>query len=450
MTAHDSLSLRPLLPAPPAGGRYLIAYSGGLDSTVLLHWLTQAELTAPLSAVHVHHGLQADADAWAQHCEKVCAGWGVPIELLHVKPCTDAGQSPEAAAREARYAALRSVMCSGDVFLTAHHQDDQAETFLLQALRGAGPRGLASMPVSREFAPGMHVRPLLNVSRTELESYARCHALSWIEDPSNRETRFSRNFLRHELMPRIRQHWPQAAALLRRSASLSAEAAVILDSVAVEDLTRCAGSEAAALRIPALLALKTERRRNLLRVWIAQLGLPLPEFQCLERIDRELLQAMPDATPLLAWPGAELRRYREQLFAGVPLPEAPDDWKATWVPDEVLMLPAGCGSLLAEAAGGVALRKPVATEKVSVRFAGDGERISLPGRRHQHALKDLCQQAGIPPWVRRRLPLVLFDDRIAAVADQWVCAGFLAADTPFVSGYRLRWQDPPLGYPAPN
>jgi tRNA(Ile)-lysidine synthase len=437
--------LQATLPKPGAKGRYVVAYSGGLDSTVLLHLMLQAHAQVPLLAVHVHHGLQPAAEDWPAHCQQVCGRWQVPLTLLRVTPAQGPGLSLEAEARRARYQSLQAILREGDVLLTAHHQDDQAETLLLQLLRGAGPRGLAAMPSVSEFAPGLHARPLLNSPRIVLESYAGEQGLSWIDDPSNSDTAHARNFLRRELMPLLRQRWPEMAGMLGRSARLCAEAAEMLDWQARQDLDGCAGGMPACIHVPALMRLEPMRRRNLLRAWIGWLGLPLPEAQHLRRIDRELLDAADDAMPVLSWPGAELRRYRDGLYAMPTLPPVEVDWRSGWQLGERLQLPAGCGWLDAESGlASSALRLPRADEPVSVRLARDGERIRLPGRVHRHALKKLCQDAGIAPWLRRRMPVVFYGDSPAAVADRWICDGFTAKAGE--TGWQLHWHDAPAGY----
>lgn len=446
MATADLADILARLPRPGPDGRHLIAYSGGLDSTVLLHLLAHAGLSAPLQAVHVHHGLQPAADGWLAHCERICRELKIPFTVLRVKPVRGARLSLEAEARRARYHALRGSMQPGDVLLTAHHLDDQAETLLLQLLRGAGPRGLAGMPAVREFAPGWHARPLLGLARGQLEAYAQAHALEWIEDPSNADTVHARNFLRGEIMPRLRQRWPELAGMLGRSANLCAESADLLDALAEEDLEWCAGEETGSLLIPAVRKLEPARRRNLLRAWIGWLGLPLPEFQHLQRVDAELLDAAADATPLLAWPGVELRRYRDHIFALRPLPEPDQHWCAAWQPGTRLQLPADCGWLEAEITTTPALRLPRADEPVSLRLAREGERVRLSRHEQRHVLKNLCQQAGIPPWLRRRLPVVMYADQPAAIADRWICDGFVSL--PGQRGWRLRWHNPPPGYPT--
>ncbi len=447
----DSLfaEIKAALPKPGPGGRYLLAFSGGLDSTVLLHLLTRLRGTYDLQAIHVHHGLQTAADKWPAHCEQACTQWGVTCTVVRVRPEQGPRLSLEAEARRARYRALQSLMQEGDVLLTAHHQDDQAETLLLQLLRGAGPRGLAAMPMVSTFSPGLHVRPLLECTRKEIQQYARDQELTWVEDPSNEDRTHARNFLRQELMPLLRQRWPEAASMLARSARLCADASALLDAQAEEDLEWCLGETPGSLVIPDLLKLDPARRRNLLRAWIGWLDFPLPEAQHLQRLDTELLGAADDATPLLAWPGVELRRYRDHLYVMRPLTPADADWRAAWRLDEPLSLPEGCGWL--EAVPGTstpAMRLPRDDEPVSVRLAGEGERVRLPSRPHRHSLKKLCQDAGVPPWLRRRLPMVYYGDALAAVASLWVCEGYTAVSGE--PGWLLRWHGTPPGYPVPK
>ncbi|HXG28185.1 MAG TPA: tRNA lysidine(34) synthetase TilS [Nevskiales bacterium] len=447
MAELDRRELLGRLPRPGSGGRYLLAFSGGLDSTVLLHLLMRTRLRAPLAAVHVHHGLQVSADDWVRHCRQICREWAVPLIVRRVAPRRGPRRSLEAEARALRYAALRGLMRPGDVLLTAHQIEDQAETLLLQLLRGAGPRGLAAMPAVSEFPPGLHVRPLLTYGRAELEAYARTHRLHWVEDPSNQDRAHARNFLRHDILPRLRTRWPQADRLLSRSAALCAEAAELLDAQAEDDLEWCAGEQAGSLSIPALLRLTPARRRNLLRAWLGWLELPLPEARHLQRLDREVLQAPACASPRLAWPGAELRRYRERLFAMRPLAEPPAGWQVRWRPgDSAVALPDGSRLVARASRAPGALRPPRRGETVSLRLAHAGERLRLPGRAGHSALKTLCQAAGIPPWLRPRLPVLLYDGRIAAIADRWIAAEFAAA--PGERGWRLHWRNPPPGYPA--
>lgn len=433
---------RVLSQVPPVR-RYWIAYSGGADSHVLLHALAALRDRlngAVLQAVHVHHGLHADAERWVAHCRAICTALEVELQVLRVDARPGRGQSPEAAAREARYGALRHRLEAGDALVTAHHQEDQAETLLLQLLRGSGPRGLAAMPESAVFGAGLHLRPLLGFSRQALRDYARCHELAWVEDSSNAALDYHRNYLRHEILPRLRTQWPAASATMARAAGHSAEAAELLNELAAVDL-RAAGVDEAAgcLSVSVLLGLPAARRRNVLRFWLQGLGLPVPSSAQLERLQEDVLRAAADAEPCARWPGAEVRRYRDRLYAMAPL-AAPDRRRVlAWDLNSALVLPDGCGRLAVHATTGGGLKADLPHGgAVTIRFRQGGERCRPAGRRETHALKKLLQERGVPPWQRARMPLIYVDGQLAAVADLWACEPFAsAAGEP---GLRIEWQ----------
>ncbi|MGM0679366.1 MAG: tRNA lysidine(34) synthetase TilS, partial [Pseudomonadota bacterium] len=302
----------------PDASRYRIAYSGGCDSHVLLHALAgvREQLPAPLEAIHINHRLSDQADGWAEHCRRVCTELSVPLVEVTVHAHPKLGESPEAAAREARYNAWRGLLQAEEGLLLAQHQDDQAETLLLQLLRGSGPKGLAAMPPVTDFAAGWLGRPLLGQSRALLRRYAREQGLAWIEDPSNFDTELDRNYLRHELLPVLQARWPSAALTLSRAARHQAEAGQLLDELAAQDYANCHGEHAGCLCLAPLQALSLARQRNLLRYWLASVRqLPLPDSKHLNRILDEVLYAAPDAQPLVAWTGVVVRRYAGELYA---------------------------------------------------------------------------------------------------------------------------------------
>lgn len=408
--------------------RYHIAFSGGLDSTVLLHLCARLHnrVTTTLAAVHVDHGLHPESARWSRHCEIECERLGIPLVSLKVAARAARGESPESAARTARYAAMAALIEAGDCLLTAHHEDDQAETVLLQLLRGAGPHGLAAMPFIETFAAGWHARPLLGCAREAIRGIAVAEGLHWIEDPSNADTALRRNFLRHEVLPRLKAHWPAAARTISRSAAHSASAARLLDTLAEQDLAGLAGDVPGTLSATALAALNHEHQSNALRMWLHRLGLPLPTTAHLERLRNDVLAASPDANPLLAWPGVEIRRFRDTVYG--MRPQAPHDPAVVlpWDARTTLTLPDG-GHLLAtpttEPAMG--LRFLRATDgPVTVRFRRDGARCRPAGRGQSHSLKNLLRDAGIPPWLRDRVPQVYVGDSLAAVAGVCVCDGW--------------------------
>ena len=423
----------------PATACYRVAFSGGLDSHVLLHALCQLRdrLDAEIGAVHVNHGLQPVANDWVTHCRSVCADLDVPFISLLVDGRALPGESPEAAARAARYAALADWLPPNNCLLTAQHQDDQAETLLLQLLRGSGVSGLAAMPRSATLGAGRHLRPLLDVRREELRDYALAQSLTWIEDPSNADTAFDRNFLRQRVLPVLQQRWPSAAVSLSRSAAHCAEAAALLDALAGEELQALMSSEN-SLSLTALLAMPALRQRNVLRHWIKQLTGMSPSAAVLARIINDVIGSRPDSGPCVRWDCYEMRRYRRELFL---LPQAlPGSQAGTldWVLARPLALPRAGGVLTADPVTGSGLRADaVADGNVRVCWRRGGESCRPVGRDHHHSLKKLFQEQGIPPWERSRIPLIYVQDQLAAVAGLWVCEPFQAG--PAEQGFSINW-----------
>lgn len=410
-----------------------VAYSGGIDSLVLLHALAALRRSAPwrISAIHIDHGLQPESADWARQCRRTCHGLKIDcvVERIDVSGVKEDGV--EAAARRARYARLERLIAAGEALLTAHHRDDQAETLILQLLRGGGVQGLAAMPEVAPFGPGRLARPLLSFTRAALKRYAAGHALEWIEDASNEDTRLTRNFLRRRVFPLLVERWPEATGSMARSARHTAQAAEILDEVAVADLRACRSDQAATLDIAALLSLSPARLRNALRYWIRCQELPVPSTAQLEELLRRLRKSPRTRHARVAWPGVEVRRYRDRLTV-VPTPAetheraAAIDWSRHWDFAEPLYIaPVGVQLRARAAVGvGVALAR-VAGKRVEVRLRHGGERCRLSGR-PRRPLKKLLQEAGVPPWERARLPLIFVDGELAAVADRWVCEPFAA------------------------
>lgn len=415
MSRSPTLPLAHALQDRPAAP-LCVGFSGGLDSAALLHLLASHRHGTALRALHVHHGLQAGADEWALHCERTCAALQVPLSVVHVE-VIDGGEGLEAAARTARHAAFAGSLAPGEVLVLAHHRDDQAETFLLRALRASGPEGLAAMRRWRPFGPGRLWRPLLAHGRDELLAYAQAHGLEWIEDPSNADTRFDRNYLRRHVMPLLRQRWRHADAVLARSAGLCADAVDALDSADALDLAGVATADPHCISRTRLQALPAIRRARVLRRWIAMLELPPLPGQGVDRIEAELLAARADAQATFCWHGAVVTAWRDLLHAGPVVPGLPPDWHVDW--DGAAPLPLPGGGIL-ELQGATGFDAPV-----SVHTRHGGERLVLPGRSHSHALKHLLQDLGVPPWERARLPLLSdADGELLAAGDLVHSAGF--------------------------
>jgi tRNA(Ile)-lysidine synthase len=409
-----------------------IAFSGGLDSSVLLHLLADLatrEALPPLSAIYIHHGLQAAADAWPEHCAQVCRALGVPLQVMAVQ--VDPGASLERAAREARYTAFSQVLASGEVLLTAQHRDDQAETLLFRLLRGAGVRGLAAMPEQRALGRGQLLRPLLDVSRATLEMYARERELSWVEDPSNKDSRFSRNYLRQLILPSLAERWPQAAANMARTAAHLAEAQGLLDELAEQDLAQ-AGTDAPfvwlglpSLALDPLKTLSPARQRNALRHWLGSLT-RLPDSEHWVGWD-SLRDAGREARPIWRLADGELHRAEGRIWwlagAWLQQPVASIAWAD---PRQALSLPGN---------GWLEFANDAPVGELQVRYRQGGELMHLPGRGHRD-LKRLLNESGLPVFARGRLPLVYRGDQLLAVANLPELDGTAHGD------WRLRWHAP--------
>lgn len=421
----------------PPMQRYWVAYSGGHDSHVLLHALAalRDRLAVEIEAIHIDHGLQAESSRWAAHCQTVCAQLKVPFQLQTLNVCSHPGQSPEDAARTARYQAFADHLAADECLLTAHHQEDQAETLLLQLLRGSGPAGLAAMPVIKPFASGWLARPLLNFARSALHAYARQHELQWIEDPTNVQTHFDRNYLRQNVWPVIQHRWPAAAATISRSASLCAETAELVDAVAAHDMATISTEHPDIIRIPPLLGLDKAQQNNVLRYWVRSLALPLPHQVHIDEIRQQLLTSKIDSNPRVCWPGAEVRRYRQQLYAMPPIETIDKQSVYQWTPP-VLDLPSGQLKVSRQPGQGLKV-DAVDSHSVTVRWRRGGEKLCLGANRPQHELKKLFQEQGIPPWQRDQIPLIYIEDQLAAVAGLWYALSWRAAE--HEEGYVFHW-----------
>ncbi|MBB4866452.1 tRNA(Ile)-lysidine synthase [Pseudomonas nitritireducens] len=411
---------------------WCVALSGGLDSTVLLHLLAQLarrESLPPISAIHVHHGLQAVADGWPEHCQQLCDGLGAPLQVVRVR--VDGGASLERAAREARYAAFTAALGEGGCLLTGQHRDDQAETVLFRLFRGAGVRGLSGMAGQRPLGAGMLLRPLLGITRTELERYALNHGLSWVEDPSNASDDYDRNYLRNRVLPGIVERWPSAVETIARSAEHLAEADGLLGELARNDLLSAGardeyiGMQLPSLAIAALVELSEPRQRNALRHWLAPLA-RLPDTAHWAGW-RDLRDAREDAEPIWRLADGELRRAHGRLWwlarpwlGFVPVNQPWSD------PSQPISLP-GNGALRfeGEPPGG----------PLEIRYRQGGEVMALSGRGSRD-LKRLLNEAAIPAFLRGRLPLLWRADELLGVAllpSLRVEAG---------QGWTLRWTPP--------
>jgi tRNA(Ile)-lysidine synthase len=415
--------------------RYWVALSGGLDSCVLLHLLAEHRPAVPVHVIHVNHQLSTRANQWQSHCEALAAAYGFPFTAEKVTVAA-AGRGLEMAARDARYAVFERVLAPGDLLLMAHHQNDQAETVLLRLLRGAGLRGLGAMPEQRSLGAGRAGRPLLEHTRSELQSYAESEGLAWVEDESNESVVYDRNFLRLQVLPQLAQRWPQFAQRFAHAARSLRESEQLLTEYASEDLT-AAGCRPERLGQSISLAdvagLSRARRNAVLRHWIARCGYQPPERVHLEQVDQMLI-AETDTQPQVGWGQCELRRFNTRLYLLPRLP-SPAKTELSWYPPEPVTLPDS--SRLWATHGAAGLRSGT---DYRISFRQGGERCQPHNRSHSQKLKKLLQEYSLEPWLRDRVPLIYAGDQLAAVGDLWVCKAFYQEGE---GALRVRWECEP-------
>ncbi|MGG2143894.1 tRNA lysidine(34) synthetase TilS [Symbiopectobacterium sp. RP] len=395
--------------------RVLVAYSGGLDSSVLLHMLyqlMQQRSDIVVRAAYVHHGLSTHAEHWAQHCMHTCQQWDIPCSVLPVT--VDARErGVEAAAREARYQALRQHLLPEEVLLTAQHLDDQSETFLLALKRGSGPAGLSAMGATGQLGANRLLRPLLGVARAQLEDYACHYRLTWVEDESNCDARYDRNFLRLQVLPQLKQRWPSFSEVVARSARLCAEQEQLLDEL-LALLLQSACDEKGALAIDALLPLSEPHRFALLRRWLRVHEVAMPSREQLLHLWQDVALSRQDAEPLLQLGTVQIRRFRQHLYCVAECVNVVD-LVLPWQPEQgKLMLPHRLGYLSLDEQG-MRIRRPRPDEQVSVGFGLKGK-LHIVGRSGGRSAKKLWQEYAIPPWMREQIPILYYNEYpIAAV-----------------------------------
>lgn len=420
--------------------RFVIAFSGGVDSAALLAALAAVRHNhkKSLLAVHVDHQLHADSAAWAKRAASIATTLQVEFVCETVSVASDAGLGPEAAARAARYGALASHVAAGTWLLSAHHRDDQAETLLLNLLRGSGPAGVAGIPSLRKFRDGWIARPLLQVARRDLSRYVEAAGLTPVDDPSNDDNQFDRNFLRNRLMPVLQSRWPNAGERLARSADFAREATELLTEVADADIAAL-GGVASRLPVSELRSMSRARRINVIKraVDVCSLG-PIPSTT-LNGIVEELLTARDDAGPLLQWGAFEARRYRDVLYLLESV--ADSNFSGRDFDGGALDLGPGMGVLRLVSAEGPGLSQRVVDAGLRLDVRKGGEEIRTMDQPHTRKLKKLLQERGVVPWLRDRIPLLYSGDELVAVANLW-----LAADATEDPGYRVEWQGGPSLY----
>jgi tRNA(Ile)-lysidine synthase len=440
-TLKEQLGCEPLLSAT----HIIVAYSGGVDSHVLLHALhnirQEVQLNFDLSVIHIHHGLSQFADQWQSHCEKVCATLDIEFQTANVNVKTVPRQSLEAQAREARYSKLVELAPANSHVVLAQHQDDQLETFLLQLKRGAGPKGLSAMnrawvshcPLQSNKQVRFY-RPLLKITQLAILDYAQQHHLKWCEDESNQNTDFERNFLRHDVLPVLQHRWPEISRSVARSAALCAEQQGLLDEICAEKLKDIQAS-ANSLHLPALEALSQSWIHQLVRYWLCELGIRSPSLAVLNQLKPDVLDAAEDATPILQWQGWQFRRFDQQLYV-VRLSLEKVTFNKVWQGEKSIQLPNNMGHLTFNQTANVQTNKmqtnKMQTNKTQVdepsqlivnpnlgalfiRSGGYSVRFKPAGYNHSKPIKQWFKQWKVAPWLRESVLVVIQNEQVLAL-----------------------------------
>lgn len=397
----------------------LVAYSGGIDSSVLLHALVciQQQHLADLKirAIYIHHGISQHADQWATHCQQQCAQWQVPCIIEHVTLALDAGNI-EQQAREARYQAIAKHLHANSVLCTAQHLDDQCETFLLALKRGSGPMGLSAMPEAILTHRHYHIRPLLTIGRQQIEHYASAYHLCWVEDESNQDDYYDRNFLRLNVLPIISQRWPHFNQMVARSAELCNEQQQLLDELLQPTFMALIDQQKSLLLEP-LYMMSAAKRNAVLRMWFKEHNAIMPSRKQLAVIWQTVIMAKDDSNPQFILHDQQIRRYQNRLYL---LPQYQDLLPVVlnWHLEPPLPLPDGLG-LLTVTKTNSNCRLPLHDEVVSIRFYAKGN-YHIVGRQGSRQIKKLWQEFGIAPWMRSRIPLVFYNEQLITAVNVFV------------------------------
>lgn len=411
-------------------GALCVAFSGGPDSTALLHTLAglREARERGLRAIHVDHGLHPRSGEWAEQARQFCSVMEIDCLVAHVEVARESGEGLEAAARHARYAALAAALREGEWLLLGHHRDDQAETVLLKLLRGSGPEGMGGMRAMRPLGAGMLWRPLLDTPRALLRAYVERHRLPVVDDPSNADTRLSRNYLRAEILPRLVEHWPHAIDSILHSAAHHRAAAEVLRERWLAAFEQIHDPSTGSLDAAAWSNLPPALRDPLLDHWLRGRDLRIPTMAQRAQIERQLRGLREGRVPCIHWPGTDLHIWKSRLWALPSSAAPPAAWEATWR-GEPLALPGG---------GWIEWLGTAPSETFTVRLRQGGERIRPRGDRHTRELRDLFQRTGMPPWRRAACPMIYAGSTLIAVADLWVSE---EGDVRFRhAGGRPRWR----------
>ena len=458
-TLNELLQSSGVTPSTPL--TFVVGLSGGIDSVVLLHLLSSLPSYLPFSsssseestdlpflnstaqntsnhffflkAIHINHQLQSNANEWQLFCVSLCEKLNIPIECIFVNAHAKQGEGPEAAARKARYEAFNSVLNEDDVLLTGHHLDDQIETIFLQMLRGTGVDGAAGIRFISQFSTSFLIRPLLIYSRKSIEEYARKNNINWINDPTNDEINFDRNYLRHQILPVLEKRWPSYRETLSRFSSNIRQASELLNEIAEKDYLLIKEDDtqsfAHCLDINKLKELSISRQNNLVRHWLSVEGYSPPSKNLLTQI-HAAIAARIDASPIVSWANVELRRYKNKIYLlDKNREKIPQNFSlkiSNWRQGERVKIPGyGVLELMSSENDGIK-SSCFSSEDIQIKLRQGGEKCKPKNRNKSQVLKKIFQEKNIPPWCRDTIPIVFIDGEIAAVVNEFYCSPFAA------------------------
>lgn len=411
-------------PPPP---KYWLACSGGLDSCVLLHlfFLNKKRIKQDIGVIYVNHKLQKESKSWGSFCEKLCEIYNIDFLSLEITSLCPSKKSIEEWARDERYRLIKEQLVDNDILLTAHHLDDQVETFFLQALRGSGINGLSCMPYIKPFGSSYHVRPLLNFSRKELLQYAKTYSLDWCEDSSNLDVRFNRNYIRKLILPNIESRWPSYRKTISRLIGHQQELKLLLDEVAKEDINKTCDTKSMGIDISLIRKLSLPRKKNLIMLWIKQQKFKLPSSTHLARIISDIIDSSADKNPYVNWNGVEIRRYKNTMYAIEPFTTNSINKIYKWDLNKPLKLQSGLLEASSVKGGGL-IKKSIIGSIVEVRYRKGGERIRPQNQNITKKVKKIFQEKNVLPWCRDKFPLIYINNKLAAIPGVCISEDFYA------------------------
>lgn len=423
--------IKPLLP-----NKFCIAFSGGMDSTVLLHVMKNIiDEKSQIRAIHINHNIVDNSKVWTKTCKSICKNFGIDIEIISLE-VTHNGYGLEAAARDERYKKLKEKLYENEYLLTAHHEEDQMETVFLRMARGTGLDGLQGINEKYSFGEGIIFRPMLEVSKTSVMDYAKEHQLKWVEDSSNQDTHFDRNFLRKKIIPQFRERWPSIASSVSRLSQLSAQNIKILNQIAEEDIGPIANMN--ELPLAKLLDKSFERANNMLRYIILANGMSIPSMKTLQDGLKEMLDPETDKS-VIAWKDYCIRKYKNHLYflSNSDLEPNKVDVRIPWEIGKTVNLGENIGTIEATFIHGDGLSIEKCENKLTISYRQGGELIKPIGHRINKSLKNLFQENQILPWMRDKIPLIYYQDELVSVADLWFNQNYVASQNE--AGFVVNW-----------